>query len=84
MYFAGGRPFEYHNDPAKTASVTNDQGWRTLGDMGYLDDDGYLYLTDRQAHMIISGGVNIYPAGGRERPRRPSGGGRRRGHRRAR
>ena len=61
VYFAGGRPFEYHNDPEKTASVTNDKGWRTLGDIGYLDDDGYLYLTDRQAHMIISGGVNIYP-----------------------
>ena len=61
MYFAGGRPFEYHNDPDKTASITNDKGWRTLGDIGYLDDDGYLYLTDRQAHMIISGGVNIYP-----------------------
>jgi fatty-acyl-CoA synthase len=61
VYFAGGRPFEYHNDPDKTASVVNDKGWRTLGDIGYLDEDGYLYLTDRQAHMIISGGVNIYP-----------------------
>jgi long-chain acyl-CoA synthetase len=61
IWFAGGRPFEYHNDPGKTASVTNDRGWRTLGDIGYLDEDGYLYLTDRQAHMIISGGVNIYP-----------------------
>jgi acyl-CoA synthetase (AMP-forming)/AMP-acid ligase II len=61
VYFAGGRPFEYHNDPDKTASVTNDKGWRTLGDIGHLDADGYLYLTDRQAHMIISGGVNIYP-----------------------
>ncbi|HZQ30404.1 MAG TPA: AMP-binding protein, partial [Mycobacterium sp.] len=61
VYFAGGRSFEYHNDPEKTASVTNDKGWRTLGDMGYLDADGYLYLTDRQANMIISGGVNIYP-----------------------
>lgn len=61
VYFAGGRPFEYHNDPGKTASVTNDRGWRTLGDIGHLDEDGYLYLTDRQAHMIISGGVNIYP-----------------------
>jgi fatty-acyl-CoA synthase len=61
VYFAGGRPFEYHNDPEKTASITNDKGWRTLGDIGYLDEDGYLYLTDRQAHMIISGGVNIYP-----------------------
>jgi acyl-CoA synthetase (AMP-forming)/AMP-acid ligase II len=61
VYFAGGRPFEYHNDPDKTASISNDKGWRTLGDIGYLDTDGYLYLTDRQAHMIVSGGVNIYP-----------------------
>jgi len=61
VYFAGGRPFEYHNDPDKTASIANDRGWRTLGDIGHLDEDGYLYLTDRQAHMIISGGVNIYP-----------------------
>jgi long-chain acyl-CoA synthetase len=61
IYFAGGRPFEYHKDPEKTASMTNQRGWRTLGDIGYLDEDGYLYLTDRQAHMIISGGVNIYP-----------------------
>jgi len=61
VYFEGGRPFEYHNDPDKTASVTDHRGWRTLGDIGLLDEDGYLYLTDRQAHMIISGGVNIYP-----------------------
>jgi long-chain acyl-CoA synthetase len=61
LYFDGGRPFEYHNDTAKTASIMNDKGWRTLGDIGYRDEDGYLYLTDRAAHMIISGGVNIYP-----------------------
>ena len=61
VYFAGGRPFEYHNDPDKTASATDHRGWRTLGDIGRLDEDGYLYLTDRQAHMIISGGVNVYP-----------------------
>ena len=61
VYFAGGRAFSYHNDPDKTESITNQQGWRTLGDIGYLDADGYLYLTDRHAHMIISGGVNIYP-----------------------
>jgi fatty-acyl-CoA synthase len=61
VYFRGGRPFAYHNDPGKTASITTASGLRTLGDIGYLDEDGYLYLTDRHAHMIISGGVNIYP-----------------------
>jgi long-chain acyl-CoA synthetase len=61
IYFEGGDVFEYHNDPAKTASIVNERGWRTLGDVGYLDDDGYLYLTDRQINMIVSGGVNIYP-----------------------
>jgi long-chain acyl-CoA synthetase len=61
IYFGGGAEFEYHNDPEKTASSRDDRGWSTLGDVGYLDDDGYLYLTDRKAYMIISGGVNIYP-----------------------
>lgn len=61
VYFDGGRPFEYHNDPAKTASITHEKGWRTLGDVGHVDADGYLYLTDRHSFMIISGGVNIYP-----------------------
>jgi acyl-CoA synthetase (AMP-forming)/AMP-acid ligase II len=53
--------FEYHNDPEKTASSRHPKGWSTLGDVGYLDEDGFLYLTDRKAYMIISGGVNIYP-----------------------
>jgi long-chain acyl-CoA synthetase len=61
VYFEGGRPFEYHNDPSATASMVDARGWRTLGDIGVLDQDGYLYLTDRRAHMIISGGVNVYP-----------------------
>jgi acyl-CoA synthetase (AMP-forming)/AMP-acid ligase II len=61
VYFASDTPFEYHNDPAKTAESRSSQGYTTLGDVGYLDDEGYLYLTDRKAHMIISGGVNIYP-----------------------
>ena len=52
--------FEYHNDPDKTASSHRGQ-WFTVGDAGYLDDDGYLYLTDRKSDMVISGGVNIYP-----------------------
>ena len=53
--------FEYHKDPAKTASTRDDHGWSSVGDIGYLDDDGYLYLTDRRDFMIVSGGVNIYP-----------------------
>jgi long-chain acyl-CoA synthetase len=61
VYFSGGRPFEYHNDSAKTASAYIKDGWSTLGDVGYLDSDGYLYLTDRVADVIVSGGVNIYP-----------------------
>jgi long-chain acyl-CoA synthetase len=61
VYFAGGPVFEYHNDPEKTASTRTPSGWSTIGDMGYVDDEGYLYLTDRKAFVIISGGVNIYP-----------------------
>ncbi len=56
-----GAQFEYHGDPAKTAAARSPEGWFNLGDVGYLDDEGYLYLTDRQSFMIISGGVNIYP-----------------------
>ena len=56
-------PFAYHNDPEKTRTAQHPvyPNWSTLGDMGYVDDEGYLYLTDRKAFMIISGGVNIYP-----------------------
>ncbi len=61
LFFEGGPSFEYFKDPKKTASVSNDRGWRTLGDVGYLDEDGYLYLTDRSTFTIVSGGVNIYP-----------------------
>ncbi len=61
VHFEGGLPFAYHNDPEKTKTAFNAKGWSTLGDIGYLDADGYLYLTDRKAFMIISGGVNIYP-----------------------
>ncbi len=61
VYFANGPVFEYHNAPEKTQDSTNNKGWTTLGDVGYVDEEGYLYLTDRKAYMIISGGVNIYP-----------------------
>jgi long-chain acyl-CoA synthetase len=61
VYFANGKPFAYHNDADKTAQSRNRHGWTTLGDVGRVDAEGYLYLTDRKAYMIISGGVNIYP-----------------------
>jgi long-chain acyl-CoA synthetase len=61
LYFEGGPEFEYFKDAAKTASISNGRGWRTLGDVGHVDEDGYLYLTDRSTFMIVSGGVNIYP-----------------------
>lgn len=61
IWFEGGGSFEYHNDPAKTAASRDPRGWSTLGDVGYVDEEGWLYLTDRKAFMIISGGVNIYP-----------------------
>ena len=61
IFFESDATFEYHNAPEKTADSRSPQGYSTLGDVGYVDDEGYLYLTDRKAHMIISGGVNIYP-----------------------
>lgn len=61
IYFENGYPFAYHNAPEKTAASRNARGWTTLGDIGRLDGDGFLYLTDRKSFVIISGGVNIYP-----------------------
>jgi long-chain acyl-CoA synthetase len=62
IWFKGATNFEYFNDPQKTAESRDESGdVSTVGDVGYLDDDGYLYLTDRKTYMIISGGVNIYP-----------------------
>ena len=61
IYMEGGRAFSYYNEPEKTSSSRNEKGWTNIGDIGYLDEDGYLYLTDRKSFMIISGGVNIYP-----------------------
>jgi|TARA_R100000935_G_scaffold56593_2_gene88567 long-chain acyl-CoA synthetase len=61
VYFAGGTPLTYHNAPDKVAENTNQHGWTTLGDVGWVDEEGFLYLTDRKSFMIISGGVNIYP-----------------------
>ncbi len=61
VWFSDGPTFEYHNDPGKTENVTNDRGWQTFGDIGHLDQDGFLYLTDRASYTIITGGVNVYP-----------------------
>ena len=62
VWFRGATNFEYFNDPEKTAESRDASGdMSSVGDVGYLDEDGYLYLTDRKTYMIISGGVNIYP-----------------------
>lgn len=62
IYWEAEQLFEYHNDPEKTLASRNERGWATVGDIGYLDADGYLFLTDRASHMIITGGENVYPA----------------------
>jgi long-chain acyl-CoA synthetase len=61
IYMGNGRRFEYYKDSQKTTDAHDADGLATMGDIGYLDADGYLFLTDRRAHMIICGGVNIYP-----------------------
>ncbi|GAA3446110.1 acyl-CoA synthetase [Planomonospora venezuelensis] len=63
VYFSDGPTFVYHGDEDKTKASRDPRGrgWTTLGDIGYVDEDGFLYLTDRRSYMIISGGVNIYP-----------------------
>lgn len=61
IWFDSGTQFEYHNDAETTRSTRNEKGWTTLGDIGHLDGDGYLYLTDRKAYLVITGGVNVYP-----------------------
>jgi acyl-CoA synthetase (AMP-forming)/AMP-acid ligase II len=63
VYFESSSNFSYHNDEEKTKASRDPlgRGWTTLGDIGYVDAENFLYLTDRKAFMIISGGVNIYP-----------------------
>ncbi len=61
IYFENDLLPTYHNDPEKTAESMHPKGWMTIGDIGHVDADGFLFLTDRKSHMIISGGVNIYP-----------------------
>ncbi len=62
IWFVTATPFEYYNDPERTQEARSADGnMSTVGDVGYVDDDGFLYLTDRKTYMIISGGVNIYP-----------------------
>jgi long-chain acyl-CoA synthetase len=64
LYFrdATGRGVVYHNAPEKAAEAHIAPGVFTLGEIGYLDEDGYVYITDRFSDMVVSGGVNIYPA----------------------
>jgi len=61
VYFSDVQPFEYLNAPEKTRQAINERGWATYGDLGHVDADGYLYLSDRRADLILSGGVNLYP-----------------------
>jgi acyl-CoA synthetase (AMP-forming)/AMP-acid ligase II len=61
IYFGNAPQIIYHNDPEKTARAYLANGWITLGDMGRVDEEGYLYLSDRKDFMIITGGVNVYP-----------------------
>ncbi len=61
VFFSDGPDFAYHNDPEKTRSAHDHRGWSTVGDVGHLDPDGFLYLTDRLSFTIITGGVNVYP-----------------------
>lgn len=61
VYFSGGGQFSYLNDPEKTRQAINERGWITYGDIGHVDAEGYLFLSDRRADLILSGGVNLYP-----------------------
>ncbi len=61
VWFGGMPEFRYDGDEEKSRRSRNDRGWATVGDLGYVDEDGFLYLTGRAGHTIISGGVNIYP-----------------------
>ena len=78
----GGYPFEYLNDEAKTAAAGNAQGWLTVGNISYVDADGYLFLTDRRHHTVVFQVVSMYTAGDRKCPREPSDGAQCRGVRR--
>jgi len=61
VYFENPRAVTYHNAPEKTAEAWSPEGWATFGDVGHVDAEGFLYLTDRKANLIITGGVNVYP-----------------------
>jgi len=61
IWSEGGLDFSYLNAPEKTEATRNERGWRTVGDLGYVDADGYLYLSDRREDLVLVGGVNVYP-----------------------
>ena len=84
MWFDSPVKAVYRGDPEQTAAITHPAGWQTLGDVGYVDDDGYLFLTDRWTHKIVTGGVNVFPREVEDVLLAHPQGARRRGHRRAR
>jgi acyl-CoA synthetase (AMP-forming)/AMP-acid ligase II len=61
VWFESAQRAVYRGDPEQTAAITHPAGWQTLGDVGYVDDDGYLFLTDRWTHKIVTGGANVFP-----------------------
>jgi fatty-acyl-CoA synthase len=61
VWFSGGRPVTYEDDAERTAAARDPRGWSTVGDLGHLDADGFLYLDGRESQVVVTGGVNVHP-----------------------